>query len=77
MPVNDTGMGARDNIWDVSATIPDSAAVESVKVMCGKKFSPNCRSRNSAAAYQLQRHTPPPCHIRSGPQSRLCWTQRG
>jgi hypothetical protein len=37
MPVNDTGMGARDNTWDVSATVPDSAAVESVKVMCGKK----------------------------------------
>jgi len=37
MPVNDTGMGASDNMWDVSATVPDSAAVESVKVMCGKK----------------------------------------
>jgi hypothetical protein len=37
MPVNDTGMGARDNSWDLSATVPDSAAVESVKVMCGKK----------------------------------------
>lgn len=37
MPVNDTGMGARDNSWDVTATVPDSAAVESVKVMCGKK----------------------------------------
>jgi hypothetical protein len=37
MPINDTGMGAPDNIWDVSATVPDSAAVESVKVMCGKK----------------------------------------
>ena len=37
MPVNDTGMGAPDNTWDISATVPDSAAVESVKVMCGKK----------------------------------------
>jgi hypothetical protein len=37
MPVNDTGMGARDNSWDVSATVPDSTAVQSVKVMCGKK----------------------------------------
>lgn len=37
MPVNDTGLGAPDNTWDVSATVPDSAAVESVKVMCGKK----------------------------------------
>ena len=37
MGVNTTGMGARDNWWDVSATVPDSAAVDSVKVMCGKK----------------------------------------
>jgi hypothetical protein len=37
MPVNDTGMGAKDNTWGVSATVPDSAAAESVKVMCGKK----------------------------------------
>lgn len=37
MPANDTGMGARDNTWDVSATVPDSGGVESVKVMCGKK----------------------------------------
>ena len=37
MPVNDTGMGAQGNNWDLSATVPGSAAVESVKVMCGKK----------------------------------------
>lgn len=35
--VNDTGYGAEDNWWDVSATIPNSAAVDSVKVTCGAK----------------------------------------
>jgi hypothetical protein len=32
---NDTGFGARDNWWDVTETIPNSAAVESVIVKCG------------------------------------------
>lgn len=34
---NDTGFGAPDDWWDVTATIPNSAAVESVKVTCGAK----------------------------------------
>ena len=34
---NDTSYGAPDNWWDVTATIPNSAAVESVKVTCGAK----------------------------------------
>jgi hypothetical protein len=37
MTVNDTGMGAKDNWWDVSATIPNSAAVDAVSVRCGEK----------------------------------------
>ena len=32
---NDTGFAAPDNWWDVSATIPDSAAVDTVTVRCG------------------------------------------
>jgi hypothetical protein len=35
--VNDTGYGAEDNWWDVKATIPNSAAAESVAVRCGAK----------------------------------------
>jgi hypothetical protein len=35
--VNDTGFAARDNWWDVSATIPNSAAVGTVRVTCGGK----------------------------------------
>ena len=35
--VNDTGHSAPDNWWDVSLTIPGSAAVETVDVRCGKK----------------------------------------
>jgi hypothetical protein len=35
--VNDTGFGAEDNWWDVKATIPGSAAVETVTVRCGAK----------------------------------------
>jgi hypothetical protein len=35
--VNDTGFGAEDNWWDVKATIPNSAAVETVTVRCGAK----------------------------------------
>jgi hypothetical protein len=35
--VNDTGYSARDNWWDVSATIPNSAAIDTVRVTCGDK----------------------------------------
>lgn len=35
--VNDTGFASPGNWWDVSATIPNSAAVETVTVRCGKK----------------------------------------
>ncbi|MGN6849093.1 MAG: hypothetical protein ACTHJK_06420 [Sphingomicrobium sp.] len=35
--VNDTGYGAVDNWWDVRATIPGSAAVDTVDVKCGDK----------------------------------------
>ena len=35
--VNDTGYGAEDNWWDVKATIPNSAAVDTVTVRCGAK----------------------------------------
>jgi hypothetical protein len=34
---NTTGRGALDNWWDVSATIANSAAVETVAVECGPK----------------------------------------
>jgi len=34
---NDTGYAAPDNWWDASATIPNSAAVDTVKVTCGAK----------------------------------------
>jgi hypothetical protein len=34
---NDTGYAAPENWWDVSATIPNSAAVETVTVTCGNK----------------------------------------
>lgn len=34
---NDTGYGALDDWWDVAATIPNSAAVETVVVKCGAK----------------------------------------
>lgn len=34
---NTTGFGALDNWWDVKATIPASAAVETVTVRCGAK----------------------------------------
>lgn len=33
--VNDTGYGAPENWWDVSATIPNSQAVTAVAVKCG------------------------------------------
>ena len=35
--LNDTGYGAPDNWWDVTATIPNSAAVDTVNVTCGPK----------------------------------------
>jgi hypothetical protein len=34
---NDTGYAADENWWDVSATIPNSAAVDTVTVRCGAK----------------------------------------
>ena len=34
---NMTGYGAEDDWWDVTATIPNSAAIETVTVMCGAK----------------------------------------
>ena len=33
--VNDTGFAAPDNWWDVTATIPNSAAIDTVRVTCG------------------------------------------
>jgi hypothetical protein len=35
--VNDTAYGAPDNWWDVKATIPNSASVDTVHVTCGEK----------------------------------------
>ena len=35
--LNDTGFAADGNWWDVKATIPNSAAVDTVKVICGAK----------------------------------------
>lgn len=35
--LNNTGFAAPENWWDVSATIPNSSAVTSVSVRCGKK----------------------------------------
>lgn len=37
MPQNDTGHASADNWWDVESTIPASAAVQTVNVMCGSK----------------------------------------
>jgi hypothetical protein len=37
MPQNDTGYSKADGWWDVSSTIPQSAAVDTVKVLCGAK----------------------------------------
>jgi hypothetical protein len=34
---NDTGYAAADDWWDLSATIPNSAAVAEVQVQCGDK----------------------------------------
>ena len=34
---NSTGFGAPDNWWEVTTTIPDSAALDTVKVTCGAK----------------------------------------
>jgi hypothetical protein len=35
--VNDTGYAAPENWWDVKATLPNSAAVDTVTVRCGAK----------------------------------------
>ena len=35
--VNDTGYAAPENWWEVTAIIPDSAAIDTVKVSCGAK----------------------------------------
>lgn len=35
--VNDTGYAAPENWWEVSATVPNSAAIDTVKVSCGAK----------------------------------------
>jgi hypothetical protein len=37
MAPNTTGVGAEDDWWDVSVTIPGSTAVKSVTVLCGTK----------------------------------------
>ena len=37
MPQNDTGYSKTDGWWDISSTIPQSAAVDTVKVLCGAK----------------------------------------
>ena len=37
MVPNTTGSGAPGDWWDLSATVPDSAGVEQVTVLCGKK----------------------------------------
>jgi hypothetical protein len=37
MPQNDTGYSKADGWWDISSTIPQSAAVDTVKVLCGAK----------------------------------------
>ena len=34
---NGTGYGAEDNWWDVTATVPNSAALDTVDVNCGAK----------------------------------------
>jgi hypothetical protein len=35
--LNDTGFGAPENWWDVSAIIPNSAAIDTVTVRCGAR----------------------------------------
>lgn len=35
--VNDTGYAAPENWWEVTATLPNSAAIDEVKVSCGAK----------------------------------------
>ena len=37
MAPNTTGMGAPDNWWELSTTIPGSGAVQRVTLLCGKK----------------------------------------
>jgi hypothetical protein len=37
VPQNDTGHSKIDGWWDISSTIPDSAGVDTVNVLCGAK----------------------------------------
>ena len=37
MPPNDTGFASEDGWWDISKTIPDSAAINTIDVLCGAK----------------------------------------
>ena len=37
MPPNDTGFASEDGWWDISKTIPDSAAITKIDVLCGAK----------------------------------------
>ena len=37
MPQNDTGFASAEGWWDISKTIPDSAAITKVDVLCGAK----------------------------------------
>jgi hypothetical protein len=37
MPQNGTGYSKADGWWDISSTIPDSAGVDTVNVLCGAK----------------------------------------
>ena len=37
MPQNDTGYSKADGWWDISSTIPHSAGVDTVNVLCGAK----------------------------------------
>ena len=37
MPPNDTGFASEDGWWDISKTIPDSAEINTIDVLCGAK----------------------------------------
>lgn len=37
MPQNDTGYASADGWWDVTSTIPNSASIDKVEVLCGAK----------------------------------------
>ena len=52
---NDTGYGAPENWWDVTAAIPDSAAADTVKVICGAKTLAELQ-----VAPKDQKHAPKP-----------------